>query len=146
MKKSLNNPTNFMLFLLLSVIVSYSIKFLVFKNSEVSVDTRLSIVAGLLLSLIPFLILDILSGIRNHDGTLTSVNGLPVGYSITFKHASRVPTVKTSPKKFNTIIDFGNGTILISNKELNVVSITYRGCFAALVQNKNFKMFAGNWE
>ena len=130
MKKSLHDPTNLMLYLLLSTLVSYLMYEYTFKYSENSSSVVYSIVTGLLISLIPLLVLDILSSFKNNkdqvdettdihfSGLLTHVDGLPYGCIVSIKGGKHSPIIEDT--LHSVIFDFGNLKVIFSPNGNNI--------------------------
>lgn len=83
-----------------------------------------------------------------YSGSLSVCDGLPSGFEVIYKNAAKHPEISQSPQKLNTVIDFGNGKVLLTNLETSAVSIISSSQLAVYISNptKHVQVFCGDWE
>lgn len=147
MRKSLNYPLGFVSYVLL-VLNTYNSSNLILQEYNVGIDSTLRFALSLLLSLAPFLIIDVvILTFHNHQGFLSVEDGLPTNMRIVYKHAFQKPTISTLPNN-NIHVDFGNGYTTFSSVSANIQNIECFGSLAISVINinTNSHTYVGNWK
>lgn len=114
MKKSLNNPTSFLLYLALSAATSWISYYHILVGPEGKKYPEMSIVLGLLIGLLPFLVIDVYQGIKEFkrfQKQFPKDLHLPNGMTVRYSNAPSKPVVNSD--KLGITIDFGEGNIVI---------------------------------